>query len=116
MQGLSHASQLPLAMVSLGVVAILAGIVGGGLSALGVSTPVIASRRRQVVLAGFGLILAIVGALISRGAPEVGAPQGRPPATKAALPSQVSTPAIKTEGDCSPVISGSQTGNVSVRC
>lgn len=48
-------------LVTLGVVAVLAAIVGGGLKAAGVDIPVLRSLVRQVLLGMFGLALLVVG-------------------------------------------------------
>lgn len=47
-------------LVTLGVVAVMAAIVGGGLKAAGVEMPVLSSLRRQMLLAVFGLALIAV--------------------------------------------------------
>src|ERR1700730_2565516 len=52
----------------LGVFCIVAAIAGGGLKAAGVDFPVLKSLVRQVILAGFGVVLIIV----SRGVPVPG--------------------------------------------
>src|ERR1700704_6058617 len=56
-------SPLSSTMIILGVVCILAAIVGGGMTALGYTMPVIQSRARQGVLALFGLVIIVVVAL-----------------------------------------------------
>lgn len=48
-------------LVTLGVVAVMAAIVGGGLKAAGVDIPVLTSLVRQVLLGMFGLALLVVG-------------------------------------------------------
>lgn len=48
-------------LVTLGVVAVMAAIVGGGLKAAGVDIPVLTSLARQVLLGIFGLALLVVG-------------------------------------------------------
>jgi len=48
-------------LVTLGVVAVMAAIVGGGLKAVGVEVPVFGSIPRQVLLGIFGLALIVVG-------------------------------------------------------
>lgn len=47
--------------MTLGVVAVMAAIVGGGLKAAGVDIPVLTSLARQVLLGMFGLALLVVG-------------------------------------------------------
>lgn len=48
-------------LVTLGVVAVMAAIVGGGLKAAGVDIPVLTSVARQILLGMFGLTLLVVG-------------------------------------------------------
>jgi len=54
-------------LVGGGVVAVLAGAIGGGLKAFGTELPLVASPRRQALLAGAGVIMVAVG--ISMGRP-----------------------------------------------
>jgi hypothetical protein len=51
-------------LITLGIVCILAAIVGGGLKALGIELPKLDSKSRQWLLAGFGVVLLIVATLI----------------------------------------------------
>ncbi len=53
-------------LVILGVVCILAAIVGGGVKALGSQLPVINSLRRQAALAVFGILLIAIPQIVSR--------------------------------------------------
>jgi hypothetical protein len=48
-------------LVGMGVVCIIAAIVGGGVEALGAKMPVLNSGKRQLFLAGFGIILMLIG-------------------------------------------------------
>lgn len=57
--------------VTIGVVAVLAAIAGGGLSAAGVSVPVIASVARQVLLGLVGVVLVAGGLTMRYGLPSV---------------------------------------------
>lgn len=50
-------------LILVGVVCIIAAVVGGGLKALGIELPAIESVRRQIMLAIIGLILVVVGAM-----------------------------------------------------
>jgi len=49
--------------MTLGIVCILAAIVGGGLKALGIELPKLDSKTRQWLLAGFGVVLLIISTL-----------------------------------------------------
>jgi hypothetical protein len=53
-------------LVILGVVCILAAIVGGGVQALGAQLPVINSWRRQAILAAFGVLLIAIPQIVIR--------------------------------------------------
>ena len=46
-----------------GVACIIAAVVGGGLKAFAIEIPVIQSRVRQLVLAGLGVLLIVIGRL-----------------------------------------------------
>ena len=52
--------------VILGVVCVLAAIVGGGVKALGSQLPVINSSRRQAILALFGIVLIAIPQIVLR--------------------------------------------------
>jgi hypothetical protein len=54
-------------LILVGVVCIIAAVVGGGLNALGIELPVIESVRRQIVLGIIGIMLVIFGVLTSGG-------------------------------------------------
>ncbi len=53
-------------LVILGIVCVLAAIVGGGVKALGSELPVINSWRRQAVLAVFGIVLIAIPQIVLR--------------------------------------------------
>jgi DNA-binding beta-propeller fold protein YncE len=48
---------VPVVLGFLGVVCLLAAVVGGGLKLFGIELPVLNSKRRQIILAGFGVVL-----------------------------------------------------------
>src|SRR5205823_5139901 len=52
-------------LLILGIVCIIAAIVGGGLSAFGIVIPLLNSIRRQLLLASFGLVLLAVTLFIT---------------------------------------------------
>ena len=56
-------------LIAGGAICIVAAIVGGGLSVHVVSIPAM-SRARQIVLANFGLVLAVIGFLNLRETPD----------------------------------------------
>lgn len=53
-------------LVILGIVCVLAAIVGGGVKALGSELPVISNWRRQSLLAAFGIVLIAVPQIVLR--------------------------------------------------
>ena len=66
-------------LVSGGVAAILAAIVGGGLKAFGVELPLLASVRRQSLLLGVGVVLVALGLFAPR-LPDKSDAVAQPPA------------------------------------
>ena len=48
-------------LVNAGAVCMIAAIVGGGVEALGAKMPVLYSKTRQLPLAGFGIVLMLIG-------------------------------------------------------
>lgn len=53
-------------LVSGGVAAVLAAVIGGGLNAFGMELPMIANRKRQAMVFGTGLVLILTGVLLGR--------------------------------------------------
>lgn len=63
--------------ITAGIACLIAAVVGGGLSAGGMSIPVIDSPRRQLALGGLGIVFAIIGFAVmdSPGSADAGAPE-----------------------------------------
>src|SRR5437868_6023534 len=95
-------------LLSVGIVCVIAGIIGGGLRALGVEIPAFASVKRQVMLVIFGLVLIFLNFQNeankekAKAAPDSGAANSNPtdsvPGTSHAEPSipRPSVPENKT--------------------
>src|SRR5262245_15535452 len=86
--------------LAVGLACVIAGIVGGGLRALGVEIPALQSVRRQVLLGGVGVVLVAFSPPVqswwseSRKPEAVKPPPSSPPSVVQEVPPQVKpTPA-----------------------
>lgn len=86
-------------LLTVGLVCVIAAIVGGGLRAFQIELPGIASVRRQALLGGFGILL-IVLALV--GVTRFEDPASRPSTTAATAPAAETTqrPSDQAPGAC----------------
>ena len=87
-------------LLTVGLLCIVAAIVGGGLSMAGWQIPVLTSVRRQVTLGAFGLALLAAIPLLSHDAPPpaYGSPSSEPPpAAGSAMPSPAAARATDVE-------------------
>lgn len=122
--GVKGVSAMNTTLVSMGFVAVLAAIAGGGLEALGVKIPVVDSFRRQLLMAIVGGLLVVVGLMVG-GSDEGGSapttpatlttattPTTTPDQTTSTPPTTSATPATTTDPQVTPSTStkGSESG------
>ena len=98
--------------LTLGIVAVGAAIIGGGLKAFSVEVPLISSVRRQVILGIFGGLLTFASWAIHRsGTLALAAAKAT---AQGAAPKQTNEAQQTTTGDGSPAVQGVQ-GNVEIK-